>query len=109
MSFLKTVKKRYTDFILKSLEKQIINNTEKYINKKHSTKKWTPGEDWVQYSGPYFDGKEYKAAVQSLLSEWLIFGKKSRKFELEFAEHLGKDYGVLTHSGSEAKLLMLSA
>ena len=109
MNFLKTAKKRYTDFILKSLEKQIINNTEKYINKKHSAKTWTPGKDWVQYSGPYFDGKEYKAAVQSLLSEWLIFGKKSRKFELEFAEHLGKDYGVLTNSGSSANLLMVSA
>ena len=109
MNFLKTIKKRYSDFILKSLEKQIVNNTERYINKKHSTKTWTPGKDWVQYSGPYFDGKEYKAAVQSLLSEWLIFGKKSRKFELEFAEHLGKDYGVLTNSGSSANLLMVSA
>ena len=35
--------------------------------------------------------------------------KKSRKFELEFAEHLGKDYGVLTNSGSSANLLMVSA
>ena len=60
MNFLKTIKKRYSDFILKSLEKQIVNNTERYINKKHSTKKWVPGEDWVQYSGPNFDGKEYK-------------------------------------------------
>ena len=109
MGFLKTIKKRYTDFILKSLEKQIINNTERYINKKHSTKKWTPGKDWVQYSGPYFNGKEYKAAVKSLLTEWLIFGQKSRQFELEFAEHLGKDYGVLTNSGSSANLLMVSA
>ena len=54
-------------------------------------------------------GKEYKVAVQSLLTEWLIFGQKSRKFELEFAEHLGKDYGVLTNSGSSANLLMVSA
>ena len=109
MDFLKTIKKRYSDFILKSLEKQIVNNTEKYINRKHKNKTWTPGKDWVQYSGPYFDGKEYKSAVQSLLSEWLIFGQKSRKFELEFAEHLGKDYGVLTNSGSSANLLMVSA
>ena len=89
MNYLKRIKKRYSDFILKSLEKQIVNNTEKYINKKHSIKTWTPGEDWVQYSGPYFDGKEYKAAIQSLLTEWFIYGQKGRQFELEFAEKLG--------------------
>ena len=109
MNFLKTIKKRYSDFILKSLEKQIINNTERYINKKHSLQTWTPGEDWVQYSGPYFNGKEYKVAIQSLLTEWLIFGKKGREFELEFAEKLGKEFGVLTNSGSSANLLMVSA
>jgi len=109
MDFLKTIKKKYSDFILKSLEKQIVNNTERFINRKHKNKKWIPGKDWVQYSGPYFNGKEYKAAVKSLLTEWLIFGQKSREFELEFAEHLGKDYGVLTNSGSSANLLMVSA
>ena len=108
MDFLKTIKKRYSDFILKSLEKQIVNNTERYINRKHKTKTWTPGEDWVQYSGPYFDGNEYKAAIQSLLSEWLIFGKKGREFELEFAKKLGKSFGILTNSGSSANLLMTS-
>ena len=109
MKILNTIKNKWNDFVLNKLQKQIVNNTEKYINKKHSLKKWTPGKDWVQYSGPYFNGKEYKAAVQSLLSEWLIFGQKSRKFELEFAEHLGKDYGTLTNSGSSANLLMVSA
>ena len=109
MGILKKVEQKWNDFILNKLQKQIISNTEKYINKKHSLKTWTPGKDWVQYSGPYFNGKEYKAAVQSLLTEWLIFGQKSRKFELEFAEHLGKDYGVLTNSGSSANLLMVSA
>ena len=101
MDFLKIIKKKYSDFILKSLEKQIINNTEKYINKKNKNKKWIPGKDWVQYSGPYFNGKEYKAAVKSLLTEWLIFGQKSREFELEFdfvkCEYLGEStYGIVT-------------
>ena len=75
MEFLNTIKKRWNDFVLDKLHKQIINNTGKYINRKHSLKTWTPGDDWVQYSGPYFNDKEYKAAVQSLLTEWLIFGK----------------------------------
>ena len=42
------------------------------------------------------------------MDEWLIFGKKCREFELEFADHLGKDYGILTNSGSSANLLMTS-
>ena len=108
MSFFKTLEKKYSEFILNSLKNKIINNTEKYINKKHSLKTWTPGKDWVQYSGPYFDGKEYKAAIQSLLTEWLIYGQKGRQFELEFAEKLGKEFGVLTNSGSSANLLMVN-
>ena len=108
MGFLKTLEKKYSNFVLNIIKNKIINNTEKYINKKHSLKTWTPGKDWVQYSGPYFDGKEYKAAIQSLLTEWLIYGPKGRQFELEFAEKLGKEFGVLTNSGSSANLLMVN-
>ena len=109
MGFLDIIKKRWNSFVLDRLHKQIINTTGKYINKKNSLKKWTPGEDWVQYSGPYFNDKEYKAAIQSLLTEWLIYGKKGREFELEFSEKLGKEFGILTNSGSSANLLMVSA
>ena len=71
MGFLDKIEKKWNDFVLNKLQKQILNNTEKYINKKHSLKKWVPGKDWVQYSGPYFDSKEYKAAVNSLSVETL--------------------------------------
>ena len=109
MKILNTIKNKWNSFVLDRLHKQIINTTGKYINKKNSLKKWTPGEDWVQYSGPYFNDKEYKAAIQSLLTEWLIYGKKGREFELEFSEKLGKEFGILTNSGSSANLLMVSA
>tara|TARA_B100001094_G_scaffold328346_1_gene388563 strand:- start:2627 stop:4042 length:1416 start_codon:yes stop_codon:yes gene_type:complete len=109
MGILSKLEEKWNNFVLNKLQKQIINNTEKFINKKHSLKKWIPGKDWVQYSGPYFNGKEYKSAVQSLLTEWLIFGKKGREFEIEFSEKLGKEFGVLTNSGSSANLLMVSA
>lgn len=32
-------------------------------------KEWTPGEDWVAYSGPVFDEDEYIAAMRQLLSD----------------------------------------
>ena len=50
---------------------QILNLVDEYIKEKRSKESWTPGEDWLAYSGPILDGDEYKAAIKSLLSEWL--------------------------------------
>ena len=81
-----------------------------YIDKKRQlSKKWTPGKDWLNYSGPYFNKNEYIAGIESLLSEWLILGNKAREFEQTFAKYLGKEDGVFVNSGSSANLLMLSA
>ena len=102
------IKKAYNEFMLKRLKKSVSTGVRKYINTKHANKTWTPGVDWVQYSGPFFDGNEYGAAVDNLMDEWLIYGQKCRQFELEFADHLGKEYGILTNSGSSANLLMTS-
>ena len=88
---------------------EILNLVGKYIDNKQALESWTPGEDWVSYSGPIFDTSEYTAAVQQLLSGWLIFGKNGRDFELQFPKHLGQRHGVLTNSGSSANLLMVTA
>jgi CDP-6-deoxy-D-xylo-4-hexulose-3-dehydrase len=80
-----------------------------YIAEKQQNKKFIPNVDYVKYSGPYFDKNEYQAAVETLLSGWLIFGEKNREFEEEFAKVAGLNYSVLTNSGSSANLLMLSA
>jgi len=88
---------------------QILKLVEEYIDEKRETETWTPGEDWVAYSGPHYDKNEYREAINTLLGEWLIFGKDSRLFELSFPEHLGMEYGCLTNSGSSANLLMMSA
>ena len=71
--------------VMHSFKEKIINDVRSYINMKHSEKSWVAGEDWVPYSGPYFNENEYVAAIESLLSEWLIFGKKGAEFENEFA------------------------
>jgi CDP-6-deoxy-D-xylo-4-hexulose-3-dehydrase len=88
---------------------EILGLVERYIEEKRAQESWEPGEDWISYSGPVFDSEEYVAAVEQLLSGWLIFGKNGRKFELEFPEHLGMKQGVLTNSGSSANLLMTAA
>ena len=92
----------------KKLE-NILSLVEDYIDEKRKTETWTPGKDWISYSGPYYDKNEYREAIKTLLSEWLIFGKDANLFEMEFPRHLGMNYGCLTNSGSSANLLMMAA
>lgn len=90
-------------------EKQaILDAISDYIKSKKSSKKWEAGKDWIQYSGPYFDDKEFVNCVDSLLNEWFILGEKGREFELKFAPLLGKKDGIVVNSGSSANLLMVS-
>jgi len=79
-----------------------------YIKEKKASKTWTPGKDWIQYSGPWFNEQEHIGAVDTLLDEWFILGQKGREFELKFAPYLGKKDGIFVNSGSSANLLMVS-
>jgi CDP-6-deoxy-D-xylo-4-hexulose-3-dehydrase len=89
--------------------KEILELVDSYIKEKHSQKSWEAGKDWVQYAGPYFSSDEYVAAVKSLLSEWLVLGADANKFETKFPKRFGKEFGLLTNSGSSANLLMMLA
>ena len=72
-------------------------------------KEWKPGEDWVLYSGSFFDNKEYEAAIKCILSGWLGLGELGVRFERSISSILWKRHGVFVNSGSSANLLMLSA
>ena len=88
---------------------KILNLVDSYIQEKNERdEQWEPGKDWVSYSGPTFDSDEYVSAIKTLLSEWLVFGKNARNFEIEFSKEMGKKHGILTNSGSSANLLMVS-
>jgi CDP-6-deoxy-D-xylo-4-hexulose-3-dehydrase len=89
-------------------KQQILNLVSEFILEKNQNRSWTPGQDWIQYSGPFFDDKEYVAAINSLLGGWFILGEKGREFEKKFAPHLGKSDGIVVNSGSSANLLMVS-
>jgi len=93
----------------KKEQEKVLKMVENYFIKKNKSKQWKKGKDWIHYSGSCFSEKEYIAAVQTLLDEWLILGEKGRKFESEFAKELGCKYGIMTNSGSSANLLMLAA
>ena len=89
--------------------KNILQLVEQYMKNKQQSKDWIPGKDFVNYSGPHFNEKEFSAAVESLLDGWLVMGDKSMRFERQFPKQFGKGHGVLTNSGSSANLLMMSA
>lgn len=88
---------------------QILDLIKEYSESNLTKKQWTPEKDWVQYAGPYFSSEEYVAAVKSLLGGWLVMSTDSLSFENVFPKHLGKEYGILTNSGSSSNLIMMSA
>jgi CDP-6-deoxy-D-xylo-4-hexulose-3-dehydrase len=88
---------------------EILKLVEEYITKKNDEKTWTPGKDWVQYAGPYFGTEEYTESVKVLLNGWLVLGQAGIRFEHKFPKLMGKDFGVLTNSGSSSNLIMMSA
>ena len=89
------------------MKQQILESVKNLIDSKE--KKWEAGKDMVNYAGPYFDSKEITAAVDSLLDGWLVMGSKCMRFEKLFPKHFGKEFGVLTNSGSSSNLLMMAA
>jgi CDP-6-deoxy-D-xylo-4-hexulose-3-dehydrase len=89
--------------------KEILNQIKQYIENKQAAQQWTAGKDFVNYAGPYFSADEYVDAVEVLLNGWLVMGDRCLRFEKKFPEQFGKEYGVLTNSGSSANLIMMSA
>ena len=88
---------------------EILSLVDKYIENKQLAKTWVPGKDWVYYAGPYFNSDEYVDGIRTFLKGWLVLGAEGARFEKSFSKFLGKDYGLLTNSGSSANLLMMAA
>ena len=87
----------------------ILNSVADFIKDKNSKKTWVAGKDFVNYAGPYFDENEIVSAVSTLLDGWLVMGSKSTDFEKKFPKYFGKNFGILTNSGSSSNLLMMAS
>jgi len=87
----------------------ILNGVVDFIKDKNSKKTWVAGKDFVNYAGPYFDENEIVSAVSTLLDGWLVMGSKSVEFEKKFPKYFGKNFGILTNSGSSSNLLMMAS
>jgi CDP-6-deoxy-D-xylo-4-hexulose-3-dehydrase len=91
------------------LKNQILELVKQFVREKDANKSWTAGTDWVQYAGPFFNEDEYASSIEALLNGWLVLGQKGISFENKFPKFVGKDYGILTNSGSSSNLIMMSA
>lgn len=88
---------------------KIKSDIEKFVSEHMPERTWEAGKDWVQYSGTWYDNKEYEAIILSLMSGWFGVGVQAIRFESEFSKQFNKKHGVFVNSGSSANLLMLSA
>lgn len=88
---------------------QILNLVREVVDEQQASQNWQAGKDFVNYSGPFFDSAEYVSGVESLLKGWLVMGGKCKRFENLFPTFFGKDYGILTNSGSSSNLLMMAS
>lgn len=87
-------------------KKEILSIVSSFVSSKKKT--WEAGKDFVNYAGPYYDEREIEAAVSVLLDGWLVMGDKCLEFERSFPTQFGKDFGILTNSGSSSNLLMMA-
>jgi len=71
---------------------------------------FNPGNDWVYYSGPYWDQDEKIALLETAISgRWLSAGESVYKFEKAFSKLFDINHTVMVNSGSSANLIMISA
>ena len=91
------------------MKQEILAQIRTFIEQRNADKTWTPGKDFVNYAGPFFDAEEIVAAAETLLDGWLVMGNKSILFERKFPKQFGKEFGILTNSGSSSNLLMMSS
>ena len=89
---------------MKELRSEIFSKVKEYFDNQtlHSSDKVTVGF-------PCFDHNEVNQALDSLLDIWISQGPKVKRFEREYADYLGMEYGVACNSGSSANLLALTS
>lgn len=81
-------------------KENILSDIASYIWQERDKKKWVAGKDFVNYAGPFYDEHEIIVAVRALLNGWLVMGDDCARFERKFPREFGKEYGILTNSGS---------
>lgn len=74
-------------------------------------KKYYKAKDKKFYSlvGEPFSNKDIISGIKTLMSGRITMSNITKKFEIEFAKHIGAKYALMVNSGSSANLLALFA
>ena len=89
---------------MKTLKQEIFDKVEQYFKEKEAV-----NQNKVTVGFPCFDHREVNQALDSLLDVWISQGPKVKRFEREYANYVGVEYGIACNSGSSANLLALTA
>lgn len=87
------------------VKKQITN----IFRLRKQSKKFVPGQSWIQYAGGVFDDKEINAATSTLIDGWFGLGEKGEELERKLSTMIGTRGAILTNSGSSANLLAIAS
>ena len=97
---------KYLDDFISDIEND--NSILRYIY--NAEKNFIPFKTPVYYSGPYWNERELKAAVKTLLlGKWLSSGESVREFEVAFSKEFNFNSSLMVNSGSSANLVMIAA
>ena len=91
------------------MNKDIIRNEIMKLIEKYYEIPTPSDKNRVTLSTSFYDSKEIKRAVSTLLSGWISQGKNVKEFENLFSKIIGCKYGIATNSGSSANLIALNA
>ncbi len=79
-------------------------------NAEYEVSLFTPGKDWIYYSGPVWGPAEYDAGCDAFRNgKWIPAGEQVRSFERAFSRKFGHAESLMVNSGSSANLVMLAA
>ena len=92
------------------LRQEILEKVKQYFQLVQSAKNipFAPGQTFIQYSGPVFDGQEFVNAVDTLLGENICLGPYGQKFEKLMCQFFKSHDFIMVNSGSSANLVAVT-
>lgn len=82
-------------------------NLKEYVKNRLSHNRFVPGRTKISLQEVMFSEYEITESIDSLLSTYLVMGKKVNRFEQLWCKLLGCKYSIATNSGTSALLLAM--
>lgn len=87
--------------------KTILQSIDQAVSELFPRQTFIPGKTPIRLQELPFGPEEIMESIDSLLSTYLVMGKKNARFEKEWSKWLGRAFSVCVNSGSSAVLLAM--